>query len=118
MSEDVGKAGITATDAHDYSSYLAGWKQRQQREKAVTEQRRTHARQVAAKAVEILKQHGATKVILFGSVLEHTFKQNPDIDRAVEMPPAAWWEWYLRLGEALEFSKFFSFLRAASEQLE
>jgi hypothetical protein len=50
-------------------------------------------------ATEILKQHGATKVILFGSILDHTFKLDSDI----EMPSAAWWEWYLKLGETLNF---------------
>ncbi len=52
---------------------------------------------------ERFKKHGATKVILFGSVLDHTFKLDSDIDIAVEMPSAAWWEWYFKLGEVLQF---------------
>ncbi len=87
----------------DYSSYIAGWKRRQQLEKAAIEKRRADARQIATRATEILKQHGATKVILFGSILDHTFKLDSDIDLAVEMPVAAWWKWYLKLGETLDF---------------
>ncbi len=87
----------------DYSSYIAGWKRRQQQEKAAIEKRRATAREIAAQAVSILKEHGATKVILFGSVLDHTFKLDSDIDIAVEMPSTAWWEWYLKLGETLNF---------------
>jgi len=87
----------------DYSSYIAGWKRRQQLEKAAIEKRRAEARQIAVQATEILKQHGATKVILFGSALDHTFKLDSDIDLAVEMPSAAWWKWYLKLGEMLNF---------------
>ena len=49
----------------DYSSYIAGWKQRQQREKAAIEKRRAHARQIATKATEILKEHGATSQRFF-----------------------------------------------------
>jgi len=93
----------TPENQPDYSSYIAGWKRRQQREKAEIEKRRSQARQIAMQATEILKQHGATKVILFGSVLDHTFKLDSDLDLAVEMPSAAWWEWYLKLGEVLQF---------------
>lgn len=87
----------------DYSSYIAGWKRRQELEKAAIEKRRARARQIATQAVEILKPHGATKIILFGSVLDHTFKLDSDIDLAVEMPVTAWWKWYLKLGKALDF---------------
>ncbi len=72
MNEDLRKNANTDLDAPDYSSYIAGWKRRQQLEKAEIEKRRAHARQIALQAVEILEQHGATKVILFGSVLDHT----------------------------------------------
>ncbi len=93
----------TPENKPDYSSYIAGWKRRQQQEKAAIEKRRAKAREIAAQAVDILKKHGATKVILFGSVLDHTFKLDSDIDIAVEMPSAAWWKWYLKLGETLNF---------------
>jgi predicted nucleotidyltransferase len=93
----------TAPPKPDYSSYIAGWKRRQQLEKAAIEKRRSQARQIAKQATEILKQHGATKVVLFGSILDHTFKLDSDIDLAVEMPAAAWWKWYLKLGEKLDF---------------
>lgn len=93
----------TPENKPDYSSYIAGWKRRQQQEKADIEKRRSQARQIAMQATEILKQSGATKVILFGSVLDHTFKLGSDIDIAVEMPSTAWWEWYLKLGEVLQF---------------
>ncbi|MDZ7361571.1 MAG: nucleotidyltransferase domain-containing protein [candidate division KSB1 bacterium] len=93
----------TPENKPDYSSYIAGWKRRQQQEKAAIETRRSRARQIAMRATEILKHHGATKVILFGSVLDHTFKLDSDIDIAVDMPSAAWWEWYLKLGEVLQF---------------
>jgi len=97
------KLVITPENRPDYSSYIAGWKRRQQLEKAAIEKRRSQARQIAAQATEILKQHGATKVILFGSVLDHTFKLDSDIDLAVAMPAEAWWKWYLKLGETLKF---------------
>jgi len=97
------KLVTTPENRPDYSSYIAGWKRRQEQEKAAIEQRRVHARQIAAQATEILKQHGATKVILFGSILDHTFKLDSDIDLGVEMPAAAWWKWYLKLGETLDF---------------
>jgi predicted nucleotidyltransferase len=87
----------------DYSSYIVGWKRHRERERAEIEKRRNHARQIAAQAAEILKQHGAKKVILFGSALDQTFKLDSDLDLAVEMPSAAWWEWYLKLGEVLHF---------------
>lgn len=93
----------TTENKPDYSSYIEGWKRRQQREKAAIEKRRSQARQIAVQATEILKQHGATKVILFGSILDHTFKRDSDIDLAVEMPSQSWWEWYLKLGEKLNF---------------
>ncbi len=93
----------TPENKPDYSSYIAGWKRRQQQEKAEIEKRRTKAREVAAQATVILKERGATKVILFGSVLDHTFKLDSDLDLAVEMPSAVWWEWYLKLGEVLQF---------------
>ena len=87
----------------DYSSYLAGWKRRWQRERNEIEKRRAHAREIAARATELLKQHGATKVIIFGSVLDHTFKPDSDLDLAVEMPYDDWWKWHLKLGEVLDF---------------
>lgn len=97
------KANSRAISTPDFSQYIAGLKRRQQREKAAIEKRRTHARRIAEQATEILKQHGATKVILFGSILEDTFKLDSDLDLAVEMPSPAWWEWYLKLGETLKF---------------
>jgi len=54
---------MTIEKQPDFSSYIAGWKRRQQQEKAAIEKRRAHTRQLAAQATEILKQHGATKVI-------------------------------------------------------
>jgi predicted nucleotidyltransferase len=87
----------------DYSSYIEGWKRRQQREKIEIEARRSQARKIAQQATEILKQNGATKVILFVSILDHTFKLDSDIDLAVEMSSSAWWKWYLKLGEKLDF---------------
>jgi len=103
MSQDLQETPKANLDQPDYSSYIAGWKRRQQLEKAEIEKRRAHARQIALQAVEILKQHGATKIILFGSVLDYTFKLDSDIDLAVEMPREAWWKWFLKLGEVLEF---------------
>ncbi len=82
MSQTPQAAAQTNLEPSDYSSYIAGWKQRRQREKEEIEKRRAHARQIAAQAVEILEQHGATKVILFGSVLDHTSKLDSDIDLA------------------------------------
>ncbi|MEK7727506.1 MAG: nucleotidyltransferase domain-containing protein, partial [candidate division KSB1 bacterium] len=35
--------------------------------------------------------------------LDHTFKLDSDIDLAVEMPREAWWKWFLKLGEELDF---------------
>jgi len=93
----------TPENKPDYSSYIAGWKRRQQQEKAEIEKRRAKAREIAVRATAMLREHGATKVILFGSVLDHTFKLDSDIDLAVEMPAAAWWKWYLKLGETLNF---------------
>ena len=98
------KLVTTPENQPDYSSYIAGWKRRQQLEKAAIEKRRAQARQIATQATEILKQYGATKVILFGSILDHTFKLDSDIYLAVEMPAEAWWKWYLKLGEVLRFS--------------
>lgn len=103
MSRDPHKTANNEVEPPDYSSYFAGWKERQRREQAAIETRRAHARQIAAQAVEILKAHGATRVILFGSILDHTFKPDSDIDLAVNMPSQAWWEWYLKLGETLQF---------------
>lgn len=104
MGQDHRETAAAKRDnAGDFSSYIAGWKRRQQLEKAAIEKRRTHARQVADQATQILKQHGATKIIVFGSVLDHTFKTDSDLDLAVAMPAAVWWEWYIKLGEALQF---------------
>lgn len=90
-------------DIADFAPYIAGLKRRQLREKTEIDKRRAKAREIAAQATAILKEHGATKVILFGSVLEETFKLDSDLDLAVVMPSRAWWEWYLKLGETLHF---------------
>lgn len=103
MSQTLHESAEPKPETPDYSSYIAGWKQRRQKEKAEIEKRRLHARKVAAQAVDILKQQGATKIILFGSVLEDTFKLNSDIDLAVDMSSAVWWKWFLKLGEELDF---------------
>lgn len=87
----------------DYATYIAGWKRRQERERSAIARRRTHARRLAAEAAEILKQHGATRIILFGSIFDHTFDLNSDLDLAVVMPYKNWWQWYQRLGQALNF---------------
>jgi predicted nucleotidyltransferase len=87
----------------DYSTYIEGWKKRQRREIAEIEKRRRQALQVAEQASKILRQHGAKRIIVFGSVLDEAFGLKSDIDLAVDMPTDKWWEWYLKLGEELDF---------------
>ncbi len=64
--------------------YLASAQQGQQKHQAALEKRRTYGLEIAQQAAAILKtEFGASRVVLFGSLLSHTFHENSDIDLAV-----------------------------------
>jgi len=66
--------------------YLTEWQHRFQRQKAEDKKRADLAKAHLPEAIEILKRHGAKRIILFGSLLQddHAFRINSDIDLAVE----------------------------------
>lgn len=65
--------------------YLAAWRERFQKQAEEEQQRAELARKELAKAVAILRRHGAKRVILFGSLSEKMrLRPRSDIDLAVE----------------------------------
>jgi len=65
--------------------YLKSWRQRFQERFEDDKKRVELAKAELAKAIEILKQHGAKRIILFGSLREgHRFQDRSDIDLAEE----------------------------------
>ncbi|MFQ5865630.1 MAG: nucleotidyltransferase domain-containing protein [bacterium] len=66
--------------------YLTYWRHRFQKQLDEDKKRAESARSELPKAIRILKQHGAKRIILFGSLREgHRFRGHPDIDLAVEV---------------------------------
>lgn len=64
--------------------YLVSAQRCQQKHKLALEKRRTYGLKIAKKAAIMLKvEFGASRVVLFGSLLSHTFHENSDIDLAV-----------------------------------
>ena len=49
--------------------------------------RRSHGMEIAQQAAQLLKQWGATKVVLFGSILREYFHETSDLDLAVQDLP-------------------------------
>jgi predicted nucleotidyltransferase len=65
-------------------TYIISAKKREQTRLAKLEERRQRGLMLAKEAARLLKtQFGATKVILFGSLLTNKFHENSDIDLAV-----------------------------------
>jgi predicted nucleotidyltransferase len=73
-------------DRHDVSEYVEAWRERLARQEREGQKRVQHLRQVAqACAHRLVQGLGASKVYLFGSLLEEGFAHDrSDIDLAVE----------------------------------
>lgn len=72
------------------AGYLRGAREREAVRKAACEHRRERA-WVAARAVaaKLKAEHGASRVVVFGSLVGGTFHENSDIDMVVvSVPPA------------------------------
>ena len=71
--------------------YSEAWRRRFRGKNEEARRSAEAARQSLGRAVEILKGHGATRVILFGSLCSESFHPGSDIDLAVEgIPRSAW----------------------------
>ena len=64
--------------------YSAGWARRFKKQKEESRASAEEARRSLTEAVEILKRHGATKIVLFGSLCSGSLRPMSDIDLAVE----------------------------------
>lgn len=84
-------------------TYIDAWKEQTAQQKRIIQQRKQQALEIVTKAVEILKKEGATRVILFGSLVNDSFQLKSDIDIAVEMPFDSYWKWYLDIEDDLNF---------------
>ena len=72
----------------DISTYVTGWRARAADEEEANARRVESLGAYAKKALPVLKQCGARKVILFGSVALKRTHRHSDIDLAVEgIPP-------------------------------
>ena len=84
--------------------YQAGWRRRFSRRDLEAQASAEAARGALEEAVAILKGHGATRVILFGSLLSGSFHPRSDIDLAVEgIPKAAFTRAFADLMMALDW---------------
>ncbi|WP_017306840.1 nucleotidyltransferase domain-containing protein [Spirulina subsalsa] len=64
--------------------YLISARKHEKQRLAALEKRRTHGLEIAQKAAYMLKtEFMASRVVLFGSLLNQTFHENSDIDLAV-----------------------------------
>lgn len=67
------------------AEYLAGAREREQARRRDLEARRKRAHTAATAAARVLRQDfGATRVLLFGSLLGGAFHERSDIDLAIE----------------------------------
>jgi len=73
-------------DRHDYGEYIEAWQERLAKQEREKQQRVQHLRQVAqACARRLVQNFGASRVYLFGSLLEEGLVHDrSDIDLAVE----------------------------------
>jgi uncharacterized protein len=69
--------------SQEMQDYILTVQQREQRRKEVLEQRRQQGLAGANLAAAQLKQLGAAKVVLFGSLLDESFHEQSDMDLAV-----------------------------------
>lgn len=69
-------------------NYAEAWRRRFARYRQEDRARSRAARGSLGRAVEILKEYGATRVLLFGSLASGQFTSRSDIDLAVEGVPA------------------------------
>jgi predicted nucleotidyltransferase len=67
-----------------YDVYIEAWRRRFSREAAQARTRAKAARRALGPAVTILKRHGATKIVLFGSLCSGALGPRSNIDLAVE----------------------------------
>lgn len=73
------------------AGYAEAWRRRFEQKEAESRAAAEAARKSPGKAVDILRGHGATKVVLFGSLCSGSFHPRSDIDLAVEgIPRLAW----------------------------
>lgn len=96
------------TPLPDLSQYIAGARRRAIRQQQAQLQRYQAGRKVAQQAASLLKtQWGASKVILFGSMMDsHKVHTHSDIDLAVWGLPEA--NYYRALGQLLDLNDDFS----------
>jgi predicted nucleotidyltransferase len=74
---------IPTVDIDD--KYLQRWRDRQNHQRRKNRQLATQARAECKKMIDVLvDEFGATKIILFGSLIQKRFHQDSDIDLAVE----------------------------------
>jgi len=91
--------------AERIDEYGRSWQQRFANERKDARERARAARRALRQAVEILRRHGATRILLFGSLCSDELALSSDIDLAVEgLPAAAFTRALADLMMALEFS--------------
>lgn len=83
-----------------YASYLAGWREREERQRGIDDAASRRARELATELARILvTRYRASRVILTGSLARGDFRQGSDIDLAAEgIPP----ELFFQAGAELE----------------
>lgn len=85
--------------------YILSARQSQKKYSTALEKRRTHGLEIAQQAAKILKiELKAARVVLFGSLLSHTFHENSDIDLAVWNLPEK--NYFKAVSKLLELSEF------------
>jgi predicted nucleotidyltransferase len=69
----------------DYTPYVEGWRQRIAARKEALRRQAVQARAAAARAADLLvDRYGVRRVLLFGSLARGEFREESDIDLAVE----------------------------------
>jgi len=92
----------------DYAPYIQKLRERKAQEKALAENKRQHALNVAREIAAVLKRNfSAQRVILFGSVLSsERFHSRSDIDIAVAGIPSK--KFFAAYGHVLDIAKQFN----------
>jgi len=86
-------------------SYILGAKAREQARQEKLKQRQIHGIQIAKQAATMLRQEfGATRVVLFGSMLKQNIYENSDIDLAVWDIPKS--KYFKAVGKLQGLSEF------------
>jgi uncharacterized protein len=77
------EGGLTVIPSHEMQGYILTAQRQEQRRQALLEERRHQGLAGAKMAAKQLKQLGANKVVLFGSLLDESFHEQSDMDLAV-----------------------------------